>query len=134
MLTNHNPFNIRANMHISFLAIAKVKKTEIEKRGGNWLKCVETSRIGSWRTYKIDNWGDWDDDYGRGYLDNLRGHCQDVYNWKFDYDEGNTSLGGHASFTIKVYNGQYALDAAWDASHPTGAIWGATCEWAVGVP
>ncbi|KAF3924573.1 hypothetical protein ABW20_dc0103879 [Dactylellina cionopaga] len=118
------------------LALARAKPSadskELAKRGGNWLNCWTRldSSIGRWEFY-IDTWGDWDNDWGHGFLDNLRGECQrEIVSWGFWYDDGNTLAGGHAHFFIwNLGNAQCVLNAGWDASNPTGAIWGATCGW-----
>ncbi|KAF3189829.1 hypothetical protein TWF788_009815 [Orbilia oligospora] len=104
----------------------------IKKRDGNWLNC-RAYQVG-WHIqnfhYYIDTWGNWDDDWGTRYLAQLRGHCRpaNIESWTFWYD-GNWYLnGGHADFFLPSYNVQCVLDAAWEASNPFGAIWGATCE------
>ncbi|KAF3914816.1 hypothetical protein ABW20_dc0103173 [Dactylellina cionopaga] len=131
----HNPeLAAVAKREVNTPAVAEAQAVALKKRGGNWLNCKETERLGNIRWYKIDTWGDWDDDWGHGFLDNLRGHCTEIYDWGFWYDNGDTKLGGHASFNTKVNSGQCVLDAAWAASQATGAIWGATCAWAAGVP
>ncbi|EPS37901.1 hypothetical protein H072_8415 [Dactylellina haptotyla CBS 200.50] len=103
---------------------------EIVKRGGNWINCEKRSLGGCWWNYKMWTYGDWDDDWGNGYLDNLRGQCPDnIEGWGFWYDENNTKLGGHASFAVKNCDDNCILDAAWLASQPTGPIWGASCQY-----
>ncbi|KAK6515844.1 hypothetical protein TWF281_004435 [Arthrobotrys megalospora] len=105
--------------------------TALQKRGGNWLYC-RAYQVG-WHIqnfhYYIDTWGDWDDDWGTRYLQQLRKHCpSNIEQWGFWYD-GNWYLnGGHAEFFEASYNIQCVLDAAWEASEPTGPIWGASCE------
>ncbi|KAF3906338.1 hypothetical protein ABW20_dc0103895 [Dactylellina cionopaga] len=112
--------------------ITVAKDAEIEKRGGNWINCAKRSLGGCWYNYKMSTYGDWDDDWGKGYLDNLRGQCGGsltIEGWTFWYDENNTKLGGHAEFAGCTDDSNCILDAAWLASQATGAIWGASCQW-----
>ncbi|KAK6342422.1 hypothetical protein TWF718_007823 [Orbilia javanica] len=103
----------------------------LKKRDGNWLNC-RAYQVG-WHVqnfhYYIDTWGNWDDDWGSRYLAQLRKHCpRNIESWGFWYDGGWYLNGGHAEFFEASYNIQCVLDAAWEASEPYGAIWGATCE------
>ncbi|KAF3912549.1 hypothetical protein ABW20_dc0110359 [Dactylellina cionopaga] len=112
------------------IPVVAVKDAEVEKRGGNWINCRKYSLGGCWYHYDMDTYGDWDDDWGNGFLDNLRGHCGDVDGWGFWYDNGNTKLGGHAKFASCTGDQPNCiLDAAWAASQATGPIWGASCSW-----
>ncbi|KAG9055565.1 hypothetical protein FS842_001839 [Serendipita sp. 407] len=75
--------------------------------------------------YNLDTWGSWDDDWGRGFLDNLRGRCGTISSWGFWY----TGDQGQASFVIAfTSDGHHCVeDALWLASQATGAIWGVEC-------
>ncbi|KAG9034857.1 hypothetical protein FS842_003771 [Serendipita sp. 407] len=97
----------------------------IAKRDGNWAQCYESlTLIG--KDFTINTWGTWDDDWGRGFLDNLRGQCGNVWNWQFYYDGSM----GRATYTLDKYSRQHCVeDAIWLASNPTGAIWGVSCQW-----
>ncbi|KAG8827370.1 hypothetical protein FRC17_007854 [Serendipita sp. 399] len=98
---------------------------DLVKRGDNGASCNKRNQGG--RDYvRVDTWGTWDNDWGRGFLDNLRGQCGWVMDWKFEYyDNGNK---GSASFSISGGANAWCVEnAIWLASSPTGAIGGVTC-------
>ncbi|KAF3937154.1 hypothetical protein ABW19_dt0209759 [Dactylella cylindrospora] len=84
--------------------------------------------------FRFDTYGSWDDDWGRGFLDNLRGHCHaEVKDWGFRYEAGTPPTWGHATFWISNGYGigplpQCTLNAVWSASYAWGPIWGASCQ------
>jgi hypothetical protein len=118
----------------------------LEKRT-NWAACTLSNCFNSDPNgngqVHIDTWGAWDGDRGQGLLDNLRGQCGGIYGWQFWYDNGDTTLGGHASFYASegnicatnngcpsgagICSGHCVENAIWLASNPTGAAWGVEC-------
>jgi hypothetical protein len=95
-------------------------------RDGNTARCtIKNEDV--W-TYKFDirSTGVWDDDWGHGLLDNLRGQCGWIDRWGFDYNAEQ----GHASFVTSLAIRNHCVeDAIWLASAPTGAIGGVNCQW-----
>ncbi|EPS38432.1 hypothetical protein H072_7833 [Dactylellina haptotyla CBS 200.50] len=114
------------------------QESSVEKRGdGPYAWCRYYQDGGFWKVgfhFRFETWGQWDDDWGQGFLDNIRGHCgANVENWGFWYDQGPPPTWGHADFWIYAYPyGNYnlpqcTLDAVWQASEKWGAITGAYC-------
>ncbi|KAG8829397.1 hypothetical protein FRB91_007317 [Serendipita sp. 411] len=99
-------------------AEANATAEPIDKRGGNGASCGYS---GGW--YTVESWGSWDNDWGKGLLDNLRGQCGNIVNWGFNYG-GNGN--GYAGFA-QSGRSHCVEDAIWLASNPTGAIWGLNC-------
>ncbi|KAG8851879.1 hypothetical protein FRB91_007320 [Serendipita sp. 411] len=91
----------------------------LDKREANGASCHKSSPA-----YTVTTWGSWDDDWGIGFLDNLRGQCGAVENWGFSYSGSS----GQATFRLyKPASSNCVENAIWLASNPTGAIWGVTC-------
>ncbi|KAG8819338.1 hypothetical protein FRC18_012127 [Serendipita sp. 400] len=91
----------------------------LDKREPNGASCYEY-----WGHYGVTTWGSWDNDWGKGFLDNLRGQCGNILNWAFSYSGSN----GYASFSITGGAASHCVEnAIWLASNPTGAIWGVSC-------
>ncbi|KAG8839253.1 hypothetical protein FRB91_007126 [Serendipita sp. 411] len=96
----------------------------IAKRDGNWAACYENN-TGNGIDFTINTWGTWDDDWGRGFLDNLRGQCGQIWNWQFNYPYPDM---GQAKFTLVWWIPAHCVEnAIWLASNPTGAISGVSC-------
>ncbi|KAG8751345.1 hypothetical protein FRC14_007981 [Serendipita sp. 396] len=96
----------------------------IAKRDGNWAECYEHN-TGNGIDFTINTWGTWDNDWGSGFLDNLRGQCGQIWNWQFNY-YGDM---GQAKFTLVWWIPAHCVEnAIWLASNPTGAIWGVSCQ------
>jgi hypothetical protein len=97
----------------------------IVARDGNAASCtIHLPDLISW-DFVVNAWGPWVDDWGQGFLDNLRGQCgEQILGWQFSYsgDEGT------AQFTTSTFIRQHCVeDAIWLASNPTGAIDGVNC-------
>lgn len=94
---------------------------------------------GSVLTYQVASWGSWDDDWGQGFLENLRNQCGgdlgNIENWTFYYETGPPPTPGHSQFHSGLEGPNVNADthcvedAIWLASNPTGAIWGVECQW-----
>lgn len=95
------------------------------KRDGNGATCSEND-TGNGVDFTVQAWGPWSTDWGKGFLDNLRGECGNTYNWQYSYDGDGV---GTATFTL-VWDipANCVGNAIWDASNPTGAIWGVDCN------
>lgn len=109
--------------------------TALEKREVNGANCWKyRDEYNSW--YLIKTWGTWDQDWGKGLLDNIRGQCNrniygDVQQWGFHFEAGPPPTPGYASFLFwntDIYYNHCILDAVWLASNAAGqSIEGATC-------
>ncbi|EPS37232.1 hypothetical protein H072_9094 [Dactylellina haptotyla CBS 200.50] len=120
-------------------AVEKREDGPIQKRGdGPSAFCryyTHYEHFSNYWHFRFDTWGQWDDDWGHGFLDNLRGKCgRNIEDWGFWYDAGQAPTWGHADFKIHdnlfdigYLNPQCTLDAVWQASSPWGAINGAYC-------
>ncbi|KAK6527753.1 hypothetical protein TWF694_004733 [Orbilia ellipsospora] len=119
--------------------------TDISKRedGANGI-CHVYTEGGDWDVYTwtdwyfhYDTWGTWDDDWGTGFLDNLRGKCGvEILDWTFWYDAGAPPTWGRANFRIRVNwpgwspNLPYCTrDAVTAASWAWGPIYPPECDW-----
>jgi len=92
--------------------------TNVVERANNGAYCQSWSG-GTWG-FTIETWGDWDNDWGTGLLDNLRGQCGDIWEWEFAY---NQNTNGFARFkTSGLIRAHCVEDAIWLASSGTGAI------------
>lgn len=108
--------------------------TALEKREVNGANCWKWKNENT-AHFLIKTWGPWDQDWGKGLLDNIRGECSgqfhDVWNWQFHYEAGTPPTPGYASFFFlfpDVYYSHCVLDAVWLASNAAGqSIEGATC-------
>ncbi|KAG8772984.1 hypothetical protein FRC20_002504 [Serendipita sp. 405] len=100
---------------------------DLTKRDGNGAECKRRPDSSGLNYYKLTTWGPWVNDWGQGFLDNIRGECKaNVYNWYFQYYENGAK--GDCSFQITAQAAPWCVEnAVWDASNPTGAIWGLTC-------
>ncbi|KAF3904453.1 hypothetical protein ABW20_dc0101658 [Dactylellina cionopaga] len=98
--------------------------TDIEKRVDNGAHCQ--SWLGTEWGFRIETWGErWDDDWGKGLLDNLRGQCGEILDWRFEY---LPSHNGVASFrTRRAIRAHCVEDAIWLASGPQN-IGGVQCQ------
>ncbi|EPS44445.1 hypothetical protein H072_1550 [Dactylellina haptotyla CBS 200.50] len=92
----------------------------------------------SWTDYyfRYDTWGSWDDDWGSGFLDNLRSKCgAEVKDWAFWYDAGAPPTWGHATFKITGFwpGGPNLPDCTRDAVSAASWAWGPIdppgCDW-----
>ncbi|KAG8771964.1 hypothetical protein FRC20_005766 [Serendipita sp. 405] len=63
----------------------------VDKRGTNGASCGTTL---GW--YTVESWGSWDNDWGIGLLDNLRGQCGNIINWTINYGENGNGYAGFA--------------------------------------
>ncbi|KAK6516014.1 hypothetical protein TWF281_004604 [Arthrobotrys megalospora] len=81
--------------------------------------------------YLVQTWGQWDDDWGAGLLDNIRGKCdtptrKGPYDWAFGYDPGTPPTWGHATFWMDEKGGTSSAcigDAVVAASWAWGAVY-----------
>ncbi|KAG8822928.1 hypothetical protein FRB91_008156 [Serendipita sp. 411] len=99
---------------------------DVTKREANGAECKRRNDSSGSTYYRLTTTGTWDDDWGRGFLDNIRGQCKAiVYDWYFGYyDDGK----GDCSFSITSFAAPWCVEnAIWLASEPTGAIWGVSC-------
>lgn len=104
----------------------------LSKRDPNGANCWKwTDHYSSY--FSLDTWGSWDDDWGTGFLDNLRGQClYNIEDWGFSYAQGPSPTNGKASFKTAglgdFQNSGCVEEALWLASNPTGAIWNVKCQ------
>ncbi|KAH7324054.1 hypothetical protein BKA65DRAFT_540601 [Rhexocercosporidium sp. MPI-PUGE-AT-0058] len=81
--------------------------------------------------YRLYTWGVWDQDWGQGLLDNLRGQCfGNINDWKFNFESGVPPTNGVVTFWINSEGGgsKCVQDAIWLASNGAGgAIWDVKC-------
>jgi hypothetical protein len=107
----------------------KTEVTDVTRRDGNGASCkIAGGKAGTiGYDFTITTSGNWDDDWGKGLLDNLRGQCGWISDWGFDYIGGGQ---GQAVFSTTIWIRQHCVeDAIWLASSPTGAIGGVNCQW-----
>jgi hypothetical protein len=97
----------------------------IVARDGNGATCSLNSQD-DLLNFSVSAWGPWADDWGQGFLDNLRGQCgEQIFNWQFGY----TDNVGNAQFSTTLFIPDGCVEnAIWLASDPTGAIWGVSCS------
>ncbi|KAF3903742.1 hypothetical protein ABW21_db0202676 [Orbilia brochopaga] len=124
---------------------ASLSKEVVQKRewGANGI-CHVYTQGGGWDVYTwtdwyfhFDTWGSWDDDWGSGFLDNLRAKCgREILDWGFWYDQGTPPTWGHANFRIRVVypNSDSGLpDCTRDAVRAASWAWGPIdppgCDW-----
>ncbi|KAF3901334.1 hypothetical protein ABW20_dc0106857 [Dactylellina cionopaga] len=124
-------------------AVIKIKSKEFQKRewganafchvwqGDYWYGTQDRD----WY-FEYDTWGSWDDDWGSGFLDNLRSKCgTEIQDWGFRYDSGAPPTWGHATFKIHglAFGGPNlpwcTLDAVRAASWAWGPISPGNCEY-----
>ncbi|KAF3916621.1 hypothetical protein ABW20_dc0103957 [Dactylellina cionopaga] len=77
-------------------------------------------------TFKVDTFGSWDDDWGHGFLDNLRAKCggdSSILDWGFWYESGQAPTWGHATFKINVFANGVELCVG-DAARAASWAWG----------
>ncbi|KAK6356016.1 hypothetical protein TWF718_000389 [Orbilia javanica] len=88
------------------------------RQGPNKAWCFYHSPAAPYREFTIVTSGPWTrNDWGRGLLDNLRGQCGVISNWKFEYNGSNGN--GKATFwTDLVHPANCVKDAIWLASGP----------------
>lgn len=82
----------------------------------------------SWTNKLCSMWGEWIQDGGKGFLDNIHGECHgDPLSWSWEWwDDGSA----HVDFLIAAEKPNVCVqNALWDASRPSGAIWGVKCCW-----
>ena len=119
-------------------------------RDGNWATCtINNCGLGD-QNSNAEVWismgGPWANDWGHGFLDNLRGECggdSAIYDWGYDYTDNNGNARAHfyanhgnvcnldhgACPNGAPYCSSTCIERAlWDASNPSGAIWGVTCN------
>jgi hypothetical protein len=115
------------------LDTAPAAGTALEKREVNGANCWKWKNENT-AHFLIKTWGPWDQDWGKGLLDNIRGQCwwyNDVWNWQFHFDSGTPPTPGWASFFFlqpDAYYSHCVLDAIWLASNAAGqSIEAATC-------
>ncbi|KAH8719170.1 hypothetical protein GQ44DRAFT_829447 [Phaeosphaeriaceae sp. PMI808] len=113
-------------------SLAAAPAEAIEKRETNGANCWRhTDGLTSY--WRISTWGVWDQDWGKGLLDNLKGSCGQFgspNNWGFAFESGAPPTNGMASFRLSpaAYTSHCVLDAIWLASNGNGgAIWDAKC-------
>lgn len=89
--------------------------TKRESNGANCWRYTDYNRS-YWR---LSTWGPWDDDWGHGLLDNLRGQCGPDYgnleNWAFGYEAGVPPTDGWTSFDFDApaYSSNCVQSAVW---------------------
>lgn len=112
-------------------AVNAIAKREVN--GANCWKYKDPWNLMAY--YAIKTWGNWDENWGKALLDNLKGTCVgkfgDVKNWGFHCEQGPPPTDGFATFNfnmVGVYWDHCVLDAVWRASNGAGqSIEGATC-------
>lgn len=109
-----------------------VAAPELDKREVNGANCWKNHD--DYHAYfRLSTWGTWDQDWGQGLLDNIRGQCGQYGNvelWGFGYESGAPPTNGIASFYVgkDAYWSHCVQDAVWLASNGAGqAIEGMTC-------
>ncbi|KAG8819335.1 hypothetical protein FRC18_012124 [Serendipita sp. 400] len=120
-----------ASTLLSLAAFAAATPTPVNvtvsdsQRVKNSASCKVYNNMGE-DEYRLEAKGPWVNDWGRGFLDNIRGQCDCiVFNWKFDYVADK----GIASFGITAAARHWCVeDAVWLASNPSGAIWDFSCK------
>ncbi|KAI5856233.1 hypothetical protein BZA05DRAFT_441923 [Tricharina praecox] len=103
------------------LASAAPPPGSLAARASNSASCVYTDSSASMflLDFVVRASGSWVDDWGQGFLDNLRGQCGTITNWGFDFPDGT----GRATFSASsLLKAGCVEDAIWLASNPTGAI------------
>lgn len=127
---------IASSAAVAIPAAEQAQAASLAKRQDNGAWCgkwLDSSKNAV--QYIITTWGVWDDDWGNGLLDNVRGQCDAKYgnteNWAFNYQQGPPPTDGSASFRQAKGAGasRCVEDAIWLASDPTGAIWNLECKW-----
>ncbi|KAI5842278.1 hypothetical protein BZA05DRAFT_422619 [Tricharina praecox] len=104
--------------------LASAAPTSLTARATNSASCTYDRNTRNMFKFWVTTWGDWDNDWGQGYLDNLRGQCGSITDWQFSYSGSN----GLATFTTSAFIVANCVeDALWLASNHTGAIWDVHC-------
>jgi len=72
-------------------------------------------------------WGQWVQDGGKGFQDNVIGQCGGYLNWNWEtWNDGS----GHVNMLVAHEDPNVCVqNAVWLASNPSGAIWGMKCCW-----
>ncbi|KAF3920160.1 hypothetical protein AA313_de0203987 [Arthrobotrys entomopaga] len=110
------------------------EEIDIEKRdqGSCWIHYWHGSGVWPIWYFRLDTWGEWDDDWGAGLLDNIRGKCYAwdyVWDWQFYYDEGPPPTWGHATFDISPAFATATYQCVADAVAAASWNWGSvTCQ------
>ena len=110
---------------------------DLAPRGNNGAnECTVAVDAGRpWQYGRVRVWGDWVNDNGKGFHDNLDGYCgpQTVGWWATSFSRDRTGGAATVDFVIAT-SPQEELsciqNAIWKASEATGAIWGVQCTWA----
>ncbi|KAF3091324.1 hypothetical protein TWF569_001632 [Orbilia oligospora] len=99
--------------------VADNSVNNLQARENNGAGCFYHSPAAPWREFTVLTSGPWTrGNWGRGLLDNLRGQCGLITDWKFEYNGSNGN--GKATFkTDLVHPAKCVKDAVWLASGPT---------------
>ncbi|KAF3935037.1 hypothetical protein ABW20_dc0105389 [Dactylellina cionopaga] len=109
--------------------VVKVGAGELEKRdqGSCWIHYWHGGGVWPDWYFRLDTWGEWDDDWGAGLLDNIRGKCfiwDYVWDWGFYYDSGPPPTWGHATFKVPGAFTQANWECVADAVAAASWNWG----------
>lgn len=105
---------------------------DVVERGepGNAALCDWHSSERYDRVYNVQSAGAWDDDHGKGFLDNLHGQCgwDNVEFFAFQYGPGGPDEYGYSTFGLdNAAPANCVENAIWLASQPFSAIWNVHC-------